>query len=181
MRRPALLMALTAWALAGCSVLSPAPTLELIKAAGSATALVLARSPTRANDTVHLGAPVPAKLCIEYNRQVSVPELVPALMAELRQHQVQARVFESGDGTPLGECPAWLRYQALVLWERPPLADDLKPYLAQINLSLHDDQGRLIGASRYNGDDNPWGLGRWASTRAKVAPVLHAVLTGFEG
>ena len=39
--------------------------------------------------------------------------------------------------------------------------------------------GRLLASSSYAVDET-FGLSRWASTRAKVAVVVKALITGFE-
>lgn len=175
MRRP--LAALTlATQLAGCSVFSPLPAWELLKAGGSAGSTALAYGPSQASQVIHHGDAVPASLCIEYNREAPAAELVPALQAELRGHGVQSRVYEAGSG--LAQCSVWLRYSAAIQWGRPPLASAYKSYLSAATLSLHQADGRLMASSAYQLDEG-LGLGRWATTRSKLAPAVRALLTGF--
>ncbi len=176
------LTALTAFtALSGCSVLSPVPSIELVKASASMATVAIGQGPVHASQTVFHDAALPDRVCIEYNRSLALPEFVPALIAELRAHQVQARVFEPGVRPGDEACPAWVHYQGLQQWDRPPLSDQIKPYLAQATLSLHDAGGRLMSASSYRSDDAAMSMGKWASTRNKLAPVVRALLTGFEG
>lgn len=163
--------------LAGCSVFSPAPGWELVKASGSAAATALAYGPSRARDTVHQGEAVPDSVCIEFNRDVQSQELVPALQAELRQHRVASRVYELGMDGP--DCRVWLRYVASVEWGQPPMSGAYRPYLSAAALSLHHVDGRLMSSSAYRLEEG-LGLGRWSSTRDKLAPVVQALLTGFE-
>ncbi|UXH79544.1 cell division protein FtsI [Roseateles amylovorans] len=172
---------LAAAALSGCALLSPVPTVELIKASAGAATVAIGQGPTHASQTVFQGAALPTRVCIEYNRSLALPEFVPALIAELREHDVPARVYEAGARPNDEVCPAWLRYQGLQQWDKPPLSDQVRPYLAQATLSLHDAGGHLLAASSYESQDAVMGMGRWASTRNKLAPVVRALLTGFEG
>ncbi len=70
--------------LTGCSLLSPMAPMaawEAVKYGGNAA---MAAQPPRPINTVHHGdAPVPS-VCVEYNRELPLDELVPALQAELR-------------------------------------------------------------------------------------------------
>jgi len=167
-------------ALGGCSLFSPLPTIELIKASASAATVAIGQGPSKASDTVFQGAAVPRRVCIEYNRSMQMPDFVPALMAELKAHAVASRVFDVGVRPGDDECPAWLHYQGLQQWDRPPLSDQMRPFLSQATLSLHDAGGRLMAASSYQSEEAVLGLGKWGSTRDKLAPVVKALLTGFE-
>ncbi|KAF1045007.1 hypothetical protein [Xylophilus sp.] len=92
---------------AGCSILSPEPTWELIKATGGLAAVALSQAPAKATNTVyHLHAPF-KKVCIEFNPRTQVPDMVPALQAELRNRGIESRVFDSE--TAGRNCPVWLR------------------------------------------------------------------------
>lgn len=179
-----LLAALPAAALlAGCSVFSPVPTWELLKAGSSAAGAALAYAPSgaSASQTVHHGSAIPGSVCIEFNRSVQAVDLVPALQAELREHQVTSRVYEPGINSP--DCAVWLRYVASIEWGTPPLASGYRPYLSAAALSLHRADGRLLATSAYLPEESwtaPLAMGRWSSTRSKLAPVVKALLTGFE-
>lgn len=166
--------------LSGCSIFSPVPTVELVKVTAAATTVAIAQGPTHASQTVFNGAAVPARVCVEYNRSMPMPDFVPALLAELRQHRVAAKVYEPGVYPGNEECPAWLRYQGLQQWDKPPFSDQVRPFLSQATLSLHDAGGRLLAASTYDSEESLTGMGRWATTRNKLAPVIKALLTGFE-
>ncbi len=168
---------LLAASLSGCAIVSPLPTWELIKAGGSATSSALSKRPGRAQNTVHHGDAPVRELCIAFNRQAPVPDLVPALQAELRQQGVSSRVYEAGIEPAV--CRHWLRYAASVDWGVPPLGKDYQPFLSSASLSLHRADGRLMASSSYAVDEN-FGLSRWAGTRAKVAAVVKALITGFE-
>jgi hypothetical protein len=170
------LIALWLAPLAACSVFSPAPAWELVKAAGSAGSAALAYGPSEASQTVHHGEAPVSSLCIEYNRDAQAADLVPALQAELRELRVDSRVYEAGIMPP--RCEVWLRYAASIQWGTPPLSSAYKSYLSAASLSLHRANGRLMASSSYELDER-LGIGRWASTRSKLAPVVKALITGF--
>ncbi|UXH79210.1 cell division protein FtsI [Roseateles amylovorans] len=173
-----LVLPLMAALLGGCSVLSPLPAWELVKATGTATSAAIATAaPAKASHTVHHGDAPVRDLCIEYNRNAPLEDLVPALQAELRGQGVESRVYEPGTG--LQQCGVWLRYVATIEWGVPPMASGYRPNLSAAALSLHRADGTLMATSSYQIDQN-LGLARWAPTRHKIAPVVKALITGFE-
>lgn len=163
--------------LGACSIFSPLPAWELLKATGSATSAAISYAPARASHTVHHGDAPVDRLCIEFNRDAQAPELVPALQAELKAQRVHSRVYEAGTAPHL--CAHWLRYTVAIQWEQPPLGSSYKPFVSALSLSLHRANGELMSSSSYLLDAE-FGLSKWASTRAKLAPVVKALLTGFE-
>ncbi|MBV8035908.1 cell division protein FtsI [Roseateles sp.] len=158
--------------MAGCSVLTPMVGWELVKTGG---AVALAYQPPGPSNTVHHGDAPVKDVCVEYNRDMPLDELVPALQAELRSQGVQSRVYDVGAGQR--DCAHWLRYVGSIEWGIPPLGQEHRAYLSAAALSLHRADGRLLSSSAYVGDS---GMGRWASTRKKIAPVVKALITGFE-
>lgn len=163
--------------LPGCSVFSPVPLWELTKATGALAANALSVAPSTASQTVFHGPMPGQRLCIEYNRDNQAADLVPALQAELAERGIRSRVYEAG--TAAAQCEVWLRYQAAIDWAVPPLANGYRPYLDSATLVLLGPDGRLLASSRYV-LDGAFGLGRWADTRSKLAPVVTALLTGVE-
>lgn len=158
--------------LAGCTTLAPMAAWELLKVGGSAA---MAAQPPRPVNTVHHGDAPVKDVCVEYNRDLPLDELVPALQAELKAQGVQSRVYDVGAG-PRG-CGYWLRYVGSIEWGIPPLGEQHRAYLSTAALSLHRADGQLMASSAYVGDAT---LARWASTRKKIAPVVKALITGFE-
>lgn len=176
--RAVVALALAASATPGCSLLSPLPLWELGKAAGTAATMALPYLPPKANGTVyHEHAPLKA-VCIEYNPQAPVANLLPVLQSELRRHRVDSRVYD--EGAPPDRCEVWLHYRADVGWDQPPLESDWRPFLQSASLSLRRADGRVLSSSHYEADDSGFGRSKWASTQAKLAPVVAALLTGFE-
>lgn len=161
--------------LTGCSLLSPMAPMaawEAIKYGGNAA---MAAQPPRPVNTVHHGDAPMASVCVEYNRELPLDELVPALQAELKTQGVDSRVYDAGTGPR--SCVYWLRYVGSIAWGVPPLGQGHRPYLSSAALSLHRADGQLMATSAYAGDDS---LARWASTHKKIAPVVKALITGFE-
>ena len=178
MRAPLTLTGATAAAaLAGCAVLSPVPALELAKATATAASTAIAYGPSRASHTVRHANDAFPSLCIEYNRNVPVPDVLPALQAELRGLQIDSRIFEAGSAPP--GCTVWLRYAAAMAWDVPPFASEHRAYLTAAQLALQTDDGRVLASSQYE-LDTVFGIGKWASTRSKLSPVVVALITGFE-
>lgn len=159
-------------ALGGCSTVAPMAAWELLKVGSSAA--VAAQTPRPVNTVHHGDAPV-KDVCVEYNRDLPLDELVPALQAELKAQGVQSRVYDAGAGPR--SCGYWLRYVGSIEWGVPPLGQQHRAYLSSAALSLHSADGRFMASSAYVGDAT---LARWASTRKKIAPVVKALITGFE-
>jgi hypothetical protein len=161
----------------GCAVVSPTPTLELLKAAGSATVYAISSGPSSASNTVYHPHTTFDSVCIEYNRNSQVADIVPAIQQELRTHRIESRVYE--DGTPPQVCPVWLRYHAYLDYAKPPFSDADKPYLKNASLALMATDGKVLSTSEYQ-VVGFMEMGKWAPTRSKMAPVVTALVTGFE-
>jgi hypothetical protein len=160
----------------GCSILSPIPTWELLKGAGTFTSTAIQSQPGEPSNTVtHAHAPFKA-LCIEYNPQTQVADIVPALQAALQQMDIESRVY---DGQMAGDrCPVWLRYTAYVQWDTQSLSDVYIPYISNASLVLQASTGKILASSNYV-LDSAVGRSKWASTRDKLAPVLGALINGL--
>ena len=163
-------------ALGGCSVLSPIPAWEAMKAAGQMAGLAMAQGGAHASQTVHHGEPAPSSVCIELNPYTPVADFVPTLQTELRRHAIDSRVYAAGEGDPA--CGHWLRYSAQIDWGTPPWSQDTRAYLRRIQLVLVHGDGRVMSTSQYDGDQLP--TGQWAATQQKLQPVVRALVTGFE-
>lgn len=161
----------------GCAVFSPVPAIELAKATATAASTAISYGPSHASNTVyHLHAPFQS-LCIEYNRDSQVQDVLPALQAELRSLRIDSRVYDAG--TAPETCAVWLRYAASMEWGVPPFASEHRAYLSAAVLALQASDGRILSTSQYD-LDTVFGVGKWASTRSKISPVVVALVTGFE-
>jgi hypothetical protein len=177
MRQSLALISAAVALLPGCSVLSPTPVFELVKAGGAAAASAIAHGPSSAKNTVYHEHKSLDAVCVEYNPQTPDPDIVPALQAELKVHEVDSRVFESG-GTP-DSCHFVLSYTADIEWGTPPLASGYKSYIRDATLTLRDEQGKVLASSAYS-LDGAFQMGKWAPSRSKLAPVVTALVTGFD-
>lgn len=170
-------LALACLPLAGCSIVSPEPIWELTKATGGLASAAISVGPSKASSTVYHLHPPSTDLCIQVNPQTQATDVVYALQAELRSHRIESRVYE-GPILP-GRCSVWLRYAAQIEWDIPPFDDRYKPYVTNANLSLLTASGRVLATSSYE-LDSYMQMGKWSSTRDKLAPVVTALVTGFE-
>ncbi|MBI3531362.1 MAG: cell division protein FtsI [Burkholderiales bacterium] len=174
---PSLILMMAGLSLSGCSIVSPAPLWELAKATGSLASMAMATNPGESSNTVyHVHDPL-KELCIEFNPQAQVADIVPALQIALRQHQIESRVYE---GMVAAEkCSVWLKYSAFIDWGQYPLSDRYKPYVSKAALTLQTARGQILSSSHYELDPM-LGTSRWASTQDKLAPVVSALLSGIE-
>lgn len=161
----------------GCSIISPAPLWEMAKATGMAAGMTMQTAPGQSSDTVHHPHEPVKDLCIEFNPQTQVGDIVPALQTALRAHQIESRVYDSAIG--LQRCKIWLRYSASIDWDRPPMNAHFTPYVSQAALTLQTANGIVLSNSHYRIDDM-FKTSKWASTRDKLAPVVTALITGIE-
>nr|WP_315243963.1 hypothetical protein [uncultured Albidiferax sp.] len=99
------------------------------------------------------------------------------MQSELRLHQIESRIFEPGTG--LNICDVWLHYVAGIEWAIPPFTNEYKTYLTTATLTLRTATGQVLSRSSY-ALDPVYGMGKWSSTRSKIAPVVTAIVTGFE-
>lgn len=160
-----------------CSIFTPVPLFELVKASGTAASTMIAVGPSKAKDTVYHIHPTFNTVCIEFNPQSQALDILPALQSELRLHQIESRIYEAG--TASGICEIWLNYVAYVEWDIPPFTNNYKTYLTSTTLTLRSSTGKVLSKSSY-ALDPVYGMGKWSSIRSKVAPVVTALITGFE-
>jgi hypothetical protein len=161
--------------LSACSVFTPLPLLELVKATGIAASTVITVGPSKATDTVYHLPPSFNKVCIELNPQSQSVEILPALQSELRSHQIESRIYQPGS---IRDCAVRLNYEAYIEWDIPPFTNDYKTYLTSATLTLRNETGQILSRSSYTLDP-VYGMGKWSPIRSKIAPVVTAVVTGF--
>lgn len=173
--RPA--FTILALCLGGCSIVSPEPVWELAKATASVASLAVGSAPSHSSNTIRHFKGGMDEVCIRFNPDVQVPDIVPALQAELRLHKVESRVYDSA--MPAQTCPVWLKYMAQIDWDTPPFEHQYRPFVSQAALSLRSASGQVLSTSHYQGETG-FAKGRWTSTREKISPVVTALLTGVD-
>jgi hypothetical protein len=172
-----LALAAAAAVLPGCSIVSPAPVIELVKATGAVAVSVISTGPSSAKNTVYHEHKALDAVCVEYNPLTPDPDIAPALQAELRNHEIDSRIYEQG-GTP-ASCRYRVTYTADIEWGTPPFASGYKAYIRDATLTLRDDKGAVLSSSAYS-LDGAFQMGKWATSRSKLAPVVTALVTGFD-
>lgn len=172
-----LVLILSLAALQACSIVSPMPALELVKASGAVIASSISTGPSKAKNTVYHEHKSLDAVCVEYNPQTPDPDIAPALQAELRNHEIDSRIYEAG-GAP-DSCRFRLTYTADIEWGTPPLGAGYKSYIRDATLTLRDENGAVLSSSAYS-LDGVFQMGKWAPSRSKLAPVVTALVTGFE-
>jgi hypothetical protein len=172
-------LALTAVALVlpACSIISPEPVLELAKATGAVALSAISTGPSSAKNTVYHEHKSLDSVCVEYNPLTPDPDIAPALQAELRNHEIDSRIYEQG-GAPTS-CHFRVTYTAEIEWGTPPFASGYKSYIRDATLTLRDENGTVLSSSAYS-LDGVFQMGKWATSRSKLAPVVTALVTGFD-
>lgn len=172
-----LVLAASAVVLPGCSIISPEPVLELVKATGAVAVSVISHGPSTAKNSVYHEHKSIDTVCVEYNPLTPDPDIAPALQAELRNHEIDSRIYEQG-GAPTS-CHFRVTYTADIEWGTPPFASGYKSYMRDATLTLRDENGTVLSSSAYS-LDGVFQMGKWATSRSKLAPVVTALVTGFD-
>jgi len=167
---------------AGCSIISPVPLWELTKGTAALASVAIPYGSSEASQTVYHQHRAFSHLCIEYNPDAPIADVVPALQIELRRHQIDSLVYpaDTSSNSRLSEiCPVWLMYRAEMEWGVPPMQSDYQPYVTVAALTLRSAEGRVLASSQYQLSSIS-GIGKWASTQRKLSPAVKAILTGFQ-
>ena len=163
--------------LPGCSVISPVPLVELVKATGAVAVSAISTGPSHSRNTVYHEHKALDAVCVEYNPLTPDPDIAPALQAELRNHEIDSRIYAEG-GAP-SSCHFRVTYTADIEWGTPPFASGYKSYIRGATLTLRDENGTVLSSSAY-ALDGTFQMGKWSTSRSKLAPVVTALVTGFD-
>ncbi len=167
---------LLASALSGCSVFSPLPLWELTKGAGVVVTAAISDGQGTAVNTIYHDHVSVGQVCIEFNPDCQVPDLIPAMQAQLKSLQIESRVYEAQ--TPVQACGYWVRYSAFTDYGVPLLGGAYMPYVSRISLTLISAQGQVLSSSAYLAERGEFGASKWASLPSKLKPVITALITG---
>lgn len=170
-------LAAVAAVLPGCSIFSPEPVIELVKASGAVAMSAISTGPSSAKNSVYHEHKSINAVCVEYNPLTPDPDIAPALQAELRNHEIDSRIYEEG-GAP-SSCHFRVTYTADIEWGTPPFGSGYKSYIRDATLTLRDENGTVLSSSAYS-LDGVFQMGKWATSRSKLAPVVTALVTGFD-
>lgn len=164
-----LLILLCALPLAGCMTLVSIPLDETLHLLVSGASEMMAS--TTADETpCQLRFPVQS-VCIEYNRNVPMPELVVGIQKRLKQLQVESTLYDVGV-MPL-TCETSLRYSAARSWATHFTSSDKQSYLGDAELTLYQN-GRVLSAVHYQ--TSRLGYEKWTSTATKMTPVVDELV-----
>ena len=172
-----LVLVAAAVVLPGCSIVSPVPVVELVKATGAVAVSAISTGPSHSKNTVYHEHKALDVVCVEYNPLTPDPDIAPALQAELRNHEIDSRIYEEG-GAP-SSCHFRVTYTADIEWGTPPFGSGYKSYIRDATLTLRDENGTVLSSSAYS-LDGAFQMGKWSTSRSKLAPVVTALVTGFD-
>lgn len=105
-------------------------------------------------------------ICIQNNPRVQVADFTQVLQDTLSKHGITSEVFE---GKKPEHCAYTLSYTAQRSW-------DISPYLSQAQLNLKHDNRSIAKASYHLRGKGGLSLAKWASTEAKMTPVIEQLL-----
>jgi len=160
-------------ALPGCTVFSPVPLWELVKATGSLAASAGQSQRGEASHTVvHDHEPF-TQVCIAFDPRTQVPDVLPALQAAFDGHGIESRVYDGP--APWAQCPVWLRYSTQMQWGQRGLSDQPQPYLSAAALTLQSAHGKVLASSQYVLETGGRSS-QWASTRDKLNAAVAALV-----
>lgn len=158
--------------LTGCALVGPRISVReavdvVISASMEASALADRRAPQS------LPRLAVKNVCVELNVQVTVAEFLPAVQSGLQRRGVASRVYAPGTA-PYG-CDAVLNYEATRDWDTRLASVEALPYMSFARITLRRD-GQLLAAATYG--VRGLGFDKWASTSAKIEPMLDTLLAG---
>ena len=110
-------------------------------------------------------------VCVEYNREVAIPDFVPTLQKRLKQLQVESPLY--APGTIPMSCEATLHYTAVRSWSSHFTSSDLQPYLGEAELTLLQS-GQVVALARYQ--TSRLGYEKWTSIPSKITPVVDELM-----
>jgi len=110
----------------------------------------------------------PLKLvCIEENPKVLVDDLLSVLDSGFQRRDIKTTIYQ---GKAPDRCEYTLWYTAFRGW-------DLVPFLRRVELRLRRGD-ETIASATYN-HSGGFALNKWASTEAKLSPVIDELLADF--
>lgn len=130
-----------------------------------------------AKNSVHHEHPAIDAVCVEYDPTTPDAETVPAWQQELKAHAIDSRVFDT-DVLP-ASCAYSVTYVADIEWEVPPGEAGYRPYLRDATVTLRNHNGDVLASSAYE-PEGAFQMGKWATRRSKLAPVVAQLVTGFD-
>lgn len=165
------LIAPVALSLSACSLIT-SPLVAGVQLASTAVTSVANMAPnTSTNGMAHPHDEL-RNICIELNSTVIVQDFIPELQQQLRDREIESRVYAVGNAP--SDCEAILYYTVLTQWGSPMFSDELRAYITDINLLLKKN-GKVLANSAYRLDGMAYD--KWSSTGKKISPMLSKMFS----
>jgi hypothetical protein len=109
------------------------------------------------------------KVCIQFNDDMNVSDLVQVIQEDAAAHGIKSVVFKAEK--PAG-CSATARYTADRWW-------DITPYMVDATVTLENDSGFLGSLHYHMTGHGGLSLAKWEGTHAKLDPAMDAMLINY--
>jgi hypothetical protein len=109
------------------------------------------------------------KVCIKFNDDMNVADLVQVIQEDFAAHGIPSAVFHGE--RPAG-CSAIATYTADRWW-------DMAPYMVDAQVTIENDSGFLASAHYHLAGHGGLSLAKWEGTHAKLDPAMDAMLINF--
>lgn len=140
----------------------------LVSAARAAVVLLLLSACTTVNVRKVDATKHPITLvCIEENPDVLVSDMIRVLEGGFQRHNIKTLVYRNNAPA---QCEYMLWYTAFRDW-------DLAPFVSDVDLRLRRE-AETVASATYS-HSGGLALNKWASTEAKLNPVIDQLLEGF--
>ena len=118
--------------------------------------------------------PIPAsanlqKICIKYNDDNNVGDLVQVMQEDFASHGIKSTVVK--EEKPVA-CPVVATYTADRWW-------DMAPYMVDAKITVESDAGFLGSCHYHLAGHGGFDLAKWEGTHAKLDPAIDAMLVNY--
>ena len=118
--------------------------------------------------------PIPAsarlqKICIKYNADNNVSDLVQVIQEDFSSHGITSTVIKEDKQVA---CPAVATYTADRWW-------DMAPYMVDAQITVENDAGFLGSCHYHLAGHGGLDLTKWEGTHAKLDPAIDAMLINY--
>jgi len=108
-------------------------------------------------------------VCIEENPKVVVGDFLPVVQKGFQRHGITTEVYKNNRPS---HCEYYLTYTALKTW-------DVAMYMHHAELWLYKNKENIAYAKYHLNGKGGFALNKWASTEAKMDPVIDQLLSGY--
>jgi hypothetical protein len=105
-------------------------------------------------------------VCIEVNPKVIVRDFLPVVRDAFQRHGITTEMFS---GTRPESCEFTMTYTALQNW-------DMALYMHHAELRIERNGSKVASAEYHLAAKGGLDMGKWASTKAKMDPVIDQML-----